>query len=74
MDRLKIIIFLLIIHYLEYNLIENKGCQFLSQANCPSLTLLKLNNNQISSEGVRYLRKVQRLLLKILNLCTFLNI
>jgi hypothetical protein len=71
MDRLKVTILMFTIHYLEYNLIDSKGCQFLSQANWPCLSVLKLNNNRISSEGVKHLSKAQWPLLKIFKLCTF---
>ena len=52
----------------DNNLIGNKGCEFLSQANWPSLSVLNLSKNQFQSEGIKYLAKSNWTLLKIIKL------
>ena len=39
------------------NQIENKGCEYLSQAKWPNLTHLYLTQNKIMSEGVKWICK-----------------
>ena len=48
----------------ENNLIGDDGCEYLSKAVWPHLTVLNLYNNQIGSDGVKHLRKANWPLIK----------
>ena len=59
----------------EYSLIRQddskigeKGCEFLSEADWPCLSVLGLNNTAICDKGVKYLSEANWPLLKILML------
>ncbi len=56
---------------LGLNQIGSKGCEYLSQAKWPNLTLLYLSENNILSEGVKQLCKSNWPLLEVLYLSTF---
>jgi hypothetical protein len=56
--------------YLEYNNIGDKGCETLSLADWPYLSIIYLRSNKIGVEGVEHLAKANWPLLKSISLGT----